>query len=179
MNTLTFKKAERSQVFIKPKRNRKMTTSQRIFRMSVATDSGCWEWIGSIMKSGYGCLGVNGKTEFAHRASFREFNGPIPVGLDVCHKCDNRKCVKPGHLFTGTRKQNMQDCVSKGRQNRKGSGLRGEQVLNSILTTQSVIEIKLALKSGNSCTDIAPKFGVSRSTISKIKSNKTWKHVIQ
>lgn len=76
--------------------------------------SGCWEWVGGRDKLNYGvCVGSRGFTR-AHRESFRLTNGE-PGDLCVLHKCDNPPCVNPAHLFLGTRRDNMQDMISKGR----------------------------------------------------------------
>lgn len=77
--------------------------------------SGCWEWQGSLSKSGYAHIGINDRTYRAHRISYTEWVGEIPAGMLVCHTCDNRKCINPEHLWLGTNSDNMRDCVSKGR----------------------------------------------------------------
>ena len=81
------------------------------------TESGCWEWQGATA-SGYGRVKVLRKVVSAHRLAFKLANPEADVkGYDVCHRCDNRRCCNPEHLFKGTRSENMQDCKRKGRLN--------------------------------------------------------------
>lgn len=82
--------------------------------------SGCWMWTGGSRCNSKGVLyprhwSDNGKSIGAHRFSFELYNGPIPTGMYVCHRCDTPMCVNPEHLFTGTHHENMHDMVSKGR----------------------------------------------------------------
>jgi hypothetical protein len=79
----------------------------------------CWEWTGAIQSRGYGSLSINGKTYNAHRVSFTIHNGYVPK-LNVLHKCDNRKCVRPDHLWEGTHQDNIDDMHTKGRANMSG-----------------------------------------------------------
>lgn len=72
-------------------------------------ESGCWEWIGCRSTGGYGKLTYKQKRYSSHRASWIDFNGQIPDGKCVLHKCDNRLCVNPEHLYLGDHYQNMQD----------------------------------------------------------------------
>lgn len=78
--------------------------------------SGCWLWVGGTNGKGYGQLWIDGEPSImAHRLSWELHNGPIPKGMLVCHKCDTPPCVNPDHLFIGTDKDNIQDCIKKGR----------------------------------------------------------------
>lgn len=81
------------------------------------SESGCWVWRGATA-SGYPRAKVNRKLVSVHRLAYELANpGTETKGKDVCHKCDNPKCCNPAHLFAGSRRENMQDCKSKGRLN--------------------------------------------------------------
>lgn len=92
-----------------------LSPEKRFWRY-VEKGEGCWLWIGSRQKKGYGVIGVRGTTVGAHRFSWEIATGvPAPRGYDICHACDNPSCVNPAHLFVGTRRMNIQDASRKGR----------------------------------------------------------------
>jgi len=123
---------------------------------------------------GYGVLKRNGKTVRAHRWAFCKHNGLSLLDIDgmvVMHKCDNRLCVNPDHLFIGTHAENCRDKVKKCRQ------ARGEKAGNSKLTDNQVFSIKRLFALGESNRSIAICYGVSAMCIGRIRSGKTWGHI--
>jgi len=135
------------------------TFQQRFFE-KVKKTSGCWLWVGTKNKKGYGGMRLHGKMEKAHRVSWLIFWGAIPKGKHVLHHCDNPGCVNPTHLFLGTNADNMRDKTKKGRQAKK-------------LTDEEVKEIRHMHKRGVAQKVIAKTYNCVPSNISYIVNNKT------
>jgi len=133
----------------------------------------CWEWKASKNKYGYGQFSVNGKFAYAHRLSYELFCGEITKEMYVCHKCDNRICVNPRHLFLGTPKDNVLDMFQKGRSNKA----KGSKHPFAKLKEDDVLKIRKLLKTQLSQTEIGKMFGVGQARISMIKCGKNWCHV--
>ena len=83
----------------------------------------CWEWKASVDGNGYGNFSRGG--DKSHRYSYSLLVGPIPLSLHVLHKCNNRKCVNPKHLYVGTHQQNMQDMAASGIQKGANAKITG------------------------------------------------------
>lgn len=139
-------------------------------RISVDAN-GCFNWLGSKNLKGYGTLSFNGKNVKAYRMSYAVFRREIPVGLSVCHHCDNRACINPSHLFLGTQKDNMADAARKHRMSHGGRHSRIG------LTEQRVLDMIAAYKSGMETTEVANKFGVNSRVVRSILKGDRWKYL--
>lgn len=156
-----------------------MSNSEERFwsKVDIRSADECWEWQGGLTASGYGNFSVGGKNnpEYrqwpAHRYSWFITNGELPDSVVVCHRCDNRRCVNPNHLFLGKQAANMRDKVSKGRQ-AKGSSHGASKVSEADI--QVMVE---TYNGGKSQYNIAEMFGISQATVSHILRRELWRHV--
>jgi hypothetical protein len=136
-------------------------------------DSGCWEWSGTIGNTGYGYQNFNGKLWLAHRYSYFIHFGELNSKLFVCHKCDNRKCVNPEHLFLGSAADNINDMVIKKRHR------FGERKSAAKLKDMDIENIKKLYRvHGLFHREIAFIYSVSTRLIGDIVNNKRWTHTI-
>jgi hypothetical protein len=129
---------------------------------------------------------VRPTTTTAHRFSYALAHGvtldSIPFTSFVCHHCDNRKCVRPDHLFLGTQSENLRDCASKGRfatpaRRNAEAARRGELNPKSRLNTRGVRYIRAAHRRGDTKAAIARRLGVGETTVSHVLTGRTWRHV--
>jgi hypothetical protein len=157
-------------------RHGKLTTNiivnndkERLTSNAKQEENGCWNWQ-KFKKNGYGVSSLNGKVEQAHRASWTTFVGEIPDGMQINHKCNNRACINPDHLYIGTQKQNMDDMKNANRAN----PAKGESSGMAKLKEEDVFLIR---KSKDSRKKLAEQFGVSLSLINAVKNNKIWRHI--
>lgn len=133
--------------------------------------SECWLWLANRSAEGYGQFWLDGRGVFAHRVAWALTNGPIPAGLWVLHNCptgDNPACVNPSHLFLGTARINTVDMVRKGR------------CPVAKLTLALVDEMRSLYRSGAaSQAELAVRYGVHGSQVSRIVNGKVWKSLAE
>lgn len=146
--------------------------SERLWAKVEKMPSGCWEWRGAKYRRGYGKIGVGSskdgtrRLETTSRAAWIVTNGPIPGGLFVCHRCDNRLCCNPDHLFLGTCADNLRDMSDKCRGTKK----------NRKLSVDNVKEI-LSMSKSMSQYAIAKKMGVNQYSIGRIIRGQSYRDV--
>jgi hypothetical protein len=159
----------------------------------------CWLWAGPLNRpNGYGWIYLEGKDWSTHRAAYNFLVGKIPPGKCVLHKCDVKNCVRPSHLYIGTKGDNARDAVRRGGMargarvrvshappgfrffirdwSRKHGYCKGEAQGNSKLTEQQVRKIRSAYPAKNTY-ELAREFGVQSETIRGIIRRVSWKHV--
>jgi len=145
---------------------------QRFWALVDKTDT-CWLWRGSVNRDGYGLFRPRGNTQhrLAHRIAWLWHHGLTDTRACILHHCDNRRCVRPTHLFSGTRAVNIADCRAKGRL------ARGETNGQSRLTAGDVLEIRRLCASGIPQLTVAGQFGIGQPNVQAIVSRRSWQHV--
>lgn len=136
----------------------------------------CWEWQACRDIGGYGLFrigGRRGKTWKAHRFAWVLTFGPIPDGVLVLHHCDNRRCVRPDHLYLGDQVANMRDRLQRNRE----SYQMGSRTNTAKLTEADIPVIRARLAAGEIPRVIAEDYGVSRAAIAAVKTGLTWSYV--
>jgi HNH endonuclease len=114
--------------------------------------------------------------QLAHRWLYEQIHGTQPAHIDVCHSCDNRWCVNINHLFAGTRKQNMEDAVRKGRMSHVARN-QGETHPMRKLSAAQAKEVRALRLSGSSLSFVARLYGISVQQVCRIALNQSWKEI--
>lgn len=151
--------------------------SEKIAPRIDQNSNGCWEWTGAKSDRGYGHLMMDRKTFYVHRLVYEMAVGPIPEGFQVCHRCDNRICCRPEHLFTGTNQDNIDDMVRKGRSTRGRKTKpefirRGERNPATKFTDDQIQSMRELVAAGVKQKDIAILFSASRALVCMVVNRK-------
>lgn len=134
----------------------------------------CLVWTGSKLPHGYGTIFYKGHVHRAHRLVYELAHGEIPIGLVICHKCDNPSCVRLAHLELGTQRKNIEDMWAKGRANI----VKGMSNGRAKLTECQVADIRARYRRYDrsaSTRALAREFNVSHAVISSIIRGESWK----
>lgn len=131
--------------------------------------NGCREWTGAVAANGYGRITVAGAELYAHRLAWELYRAAIPRGHHVLHRCDNRRCVNPDHLFIGTNRANVDDKLAKGRQP------AGERVAGATLTDAQARAIRERYALGTATAAVlAAEYGVARHAVESVLHGATY-----
>jgi Autographiviridae endonuclease len=164
---------------MKPQRTLRNTPEKIWSKIDVRGPDDCWNWKGRVNAHGYGQPMFQRRLSMAHRiVYFWTYPGEIEIEAPqsslekgfVLHKCDNRLCCNPRHLFVGTKDDNMKDMAAKSRGHRFARGKHP----NCQLTAQDVERIREASLFGAFRKDLVSAYGVSTSIIKNVKSGKTY-----
>lgn len=138
----------------------------------VTDTEACRPWLGRTDDKGYGFIKVNGRTTRVHRVAWAMAHGEWPPeGQVVRHTCDNPPCCNDRHLILGTPRENVADCVSRGRR------ARGEHTGGAVLTAELVRDVRARLRDGATQREVAEAIGVTAACIGRVARRETWAHV--
>lgn len=156
-----------------------MTTDEFLSKYDkVTSNEGCWLWTGAVSSNGYGWVSLNGHRRSAHRAAFQHFKGNICN--DVLHKCNNRLCGNPDHLYDGTAYENARDRTTVGRTVGVPPRFAYDgHVPGALFTDKTVKHIRELYATGKyTFMALGYKFNVSNMCISNIVKRRTYGHVV-
>lgn len=161
-----------------PNPHRKFLTPEERFweKVDKRGDDECWPWMASCSAFGHGqftSFYPLYKERLSHRIAWVMVNGPIPKGLCALHECDNPPCCNPRHLFLGTKADNTQDMMKKGRH----IAPRGEGQPTHKYSEQQVLEMLQKHNGGISRKELSRQYGISSQQLSLILTNKAWRHL--
>lgn len=162
-------------IYIEKSKNGKyISTPAEIFERNCikgAVDD-CWLWGAYITPHGYGQTRIGGrganKGIQAHRLSWLVNVGEIPEGMHVLHKCDNRPCCNPKHLFLGTNLDNIKDRVSKNRSNRWIKDAPREKHPRTKIMVEQIKEMLKLREEKTKVVDIAKQFNINKNHCSRL-----------
>ena len=146
---------------------------QRIINNTVVDTNGCWNWIGKLDKGGYAICTFKNKRTRMHRATYEFYKGSFEKTKLICHKCDNRKCINPDHLYVGTHKDNAIDMVVRKRQNLT----LGSAHQNSIFDEKTILLMRKEYSEGILISELSRKYKSAYRNVWKIIRRQTWKHI--
>ena len=166
------------------RRVRRRYTADEFWGTFIRTET-CWIW--PERKRSYGRVTFHGKVWLTHRLAYvLTYGQPPPDKPSICHRCNNRLCGRPDHLYAGTAWENTRDIWLAGN-GRDGDRhwtrmkpervARGSRAGRAQLTEQDIPAIRERLSSGESVMSIARAFGIGRGAIRAIKDDKTWRHI--
>ena len=139
--------------------------------VDISEPDNCWQWK-EARKGEYGKYRLDGRRMGAHRVAWELTNGPVPAGMEVCHRCDNPWCVNPAHLFLGTHVDNIRDCHRKGRASKvRAYGVKHGRTK---LTADDVRDIRA---SADLQRVIAKRYGIHQQAVSRLQRGESWKYL--
>lgn len=145
----------------------------KLFERLIKTNNNCLEFTGALDTSRYGIVWKDKANKSAHIVMFEYFMGPIPQDMLVCHTCDNPPCCNFNHLFLGSRQDNYDDMVNKGRNYIR----RGIEVNTAVFTENDILRIYELIDEGWSQRDIAGLYNVTHNAIGCINRGQSWAHL--